>query len=140
MLDGIPNENKMRHNLSFRNKITIEIQNLSPLARSPRNEFFRSRSRPRLTNSHFVCLQTLSTLFFRLTVSKIMNSACVYVDWYFDVSLVVFSYHDKPLQQKRNLITNTTKKNELIWCSRSDVIRVLNFGDSFSFTLLNVNC
>ena len=29
---SVPNENKMRHNLPFRDEITIEIQNRSPLA------------------------------------------------------------------------------------------------------------
>ena len=33
-----------------------------------------------------------------------------YADRYFDVSLVAFSYHDKPRRRKQNLITNTTKK------------------------------
>ena len=49
---------------------------LSPLAWSLLYELFRSSSRSRLGNSYSICLQTLPT-FFRLTVSKIIYSACV---------------------------------------------------------------
>ena len=112
---GVPNENKMRHNLPFRNNITIEIQNMLPLAWSRRNGFFRSRSRSRLRNSHSVCLQTLPTQFISLVVSKIINSACVTRTttdiltsqwWHFLITVNLVDEHEKT----RNLITNTTKK------------------------------
>jgi hypothetical protein len=113
---GVPNENKMRHNLPFWNKIAIEIQNLSPLAWSRRNEFFRSRSRSRLRNSHSVCLQTLPMLVF-------LHSHCfeyyklgllyAYADRYFDVSLMTF-YQDKPRPRKNTKPNNKHNKKGII--------------------------
>ena len=110
---GVPNENKMRHNLPFWNKIAIEIQNLSPLAWSRRNEFFRSRSRSRLRNSHSVCLQTLLMLFFlHFHCFKNYKLWLLYADWYFDVSLVAF-YQDKPSPWKNTKPNNKHNKKEL---------------------------
>ena len=113
---SVPNENKMRHNLPFRDEITIEIQNRSPLAWSRRNGFFRSRSRSRLRNSYSVCLQTLPMLFF---IHSHFFEDCklglfyAYVDRYFDVSLVAF-YQYKPRPRKNTKPNNKNNKKGII--------------------------
>ena len=71
----------------------------------------------------------LDTLFFSIIVSKIFKLGLhyAYADRYFDASLVAFSYHHKRRLRNpntRNVITNTTKNDYLILCSRSEVMRV----------------
>ena len=108
----------MRHNLPFRNKITIQIQNLiicvlSPLAWSRRNVFFRSRSRSRLKYLNSVCLQTLPMLFF-------LHSRCfedINLDYFTRTPTDILTSHwwhfiriNLFHEKTPNLITNTTKK------------------------------
>jgi len=133
---GVPNENKMRHNLPFRNNITIEIQNMLPLAWSRRNGFFRSRSRSRLRNSQSVCLQTLPMLFF-------LHSHCFEVYklglLYAYVSPVIF-YQDKRRPRKNTKPNNKHYKKGLIKFD-AVVLKLCaykHFRDLFLFLLLIV--